>query len=61
MLGRGTVGVVLVYLVGGVCNLGWFVGDCDGLVCHLVAPLVSGWLWLEVISEIDRSWSVVYF
>jgi hypothetical protein len=47
--------------VGGVCNLGLFGGDCDALVCHLVAPNGSGGLWLIVVSEIGRPWSVVYF
>ena len=47
--------------MSGVCNLGSFGGDCDGSVCHLVAPLGSGGLWLGVVSEIGRPWSVVCF
>ena len=59
LLGRGAVGGVLVCVVDGVCNLGWFGDDCGGLVYHLVAPLGSGWLWLGVVSKIGRPWSVV--
>ncbi len=41
--------------------MGWFGGDCDGLVCHLVAPLSSNGLWLVVVSEVGRPWAVVDF
>ena len=47
--------------MSGVCNLGWFGGDCDGPVYHLVAPLDLGGLWLGVVSKlVVRGWWYIF-